>query len=153
MGFDQRGLVLHPSMTRQFMDVINDVLVERYKVRVIITTHSPSTVALAPENSIFEMSRDDPQVRPSRSKEETIGLLTAGLVTVSRSTRYIFVEDDADVNFYSCVRDVLSDYGPTKDQKALRVFTHCNYPPPIFGHGFCGFRPGCRGLSERGLRP
>jgi D-arabinose 1-dehydrogenase-like Zn-dependent alcohol dehydrogenase len=28
-----------------------------------------------------------------------------------------------------------------------------NYPPPIFGHGFCGFRPGCRGLSERGLRP
>jgi hypothetical protein len=27
-----------------------------------------------------------------------------------------------------------------------------NYPPPL-GRGFYGFRPGCRGLSGRGLRP
>ena len=27
-----------------------------------------------------------------------------------------------------------------------------NYPQ-ILGRGFCGFRPGCRGLSGMGLRP
>jgi hypothetical protein len=28
-----------------------------------------------------------------------------------------------------------------------------NYPPPFLWGGFCGFRPVCRGLSGRGLRP
>jgi hypothetical protein len=132
---DEPDAHLHPSMTRQFMDVIKDVLVERYKVRVIITTHSPSTVALAPENSIFEMSRGDPQIRSSTSREETIGLLTAGLVTVSRSTHYIMVEDDADVNFYGAVRDVLSDYGPSKDPKALRPAPSLVFLPASLGEG------------------
>jgi hypothetical protein len=122
-------------MTRQFMDVIKEVLVERYKVRVILTTHSPSTVALAPDESIFEMSRDEPRIRPSRSKEETIGLLTAGLVIVSQSTHYVMVEDDADVGFYGAVRDVLADYGPSRDSRALKSAPSLVFLPGSLGDG------------------
>jgi hypothetical protein len=50
---DEPDAHLHPSMTVQFLDVIAEVLVRKHGVRVIMTTHSPSTVALAPEHSYF----------------------------------------------------------------------------------------------------
>src|SRR6201999_232657 len=48
---DEPDAHLHPSMTQQFLDVISDVLVSKHGVREIISTHSPSTVALAPDGS------------------------------------------------------------------------------------------------------
>ena len=117
---DEPDAHLHPSMTRQFIDVLKNVLVDQYNVRIILTTHSPSTVALAPEESIFVMSRGQPRIRRPASKAEAIGLLTSGLVIVSPGTRFIFVEDEQDVKFYSAVMDILADQGPSKDPKALR---------------------------------
>jgi ABC-type lipoprotein export system ATPase subunit len=116
---DEPDAHLHPAMTRQFLNVIKEVLVEKYGVRVILCTHSPSTVALAPEGSVFEMSKSDPRIAPSKSIAHSVGLLTAGLVTVSRGTRFVFVEDDDDVNFYSTVRDILTDAGPSRDVMAV----------------------------------
>lgn len=116
---DEPDAHLHPAMTRQFFNVLKEVLVDRYNVRVILTTHSPSTVALAPDGSIFEMSRGGAKIQPSQSKANAIGLLTAGLVTVSPSTRFVLVEDEADSVFYNCIRDILIDIGPGKDAMAL----------------------------------
>jgi len=116
---DEPDAHLHPSMTQQFMNVIKNVLVDQYNIRVILTTHSPSTVALAPEESIFEMSRTAPRISRSLSKASTIGLLTSGLLIVSPSTKYVLVEDVDDVDFYTTLRDILSDYGPSKDRMAL----------------------------------
>lgn len=120
---DEPDAHLHPSMTQQFMDVVQGVLVDTYQVRVIMTTHSPSTVALAPDGSIYEMSRDEPRLRPSQSKAQTLGLLTSGLLTVSKATRYVFVEDERDMSFYEVIRGILTDYGPRKDP-------HCLKPAP-----------------------
>jgi predicted ATPase len=117
---DEPDANLHPSMTRQFLAVVKEVLVAKYKVRVIMTTHSPSTVALAPEGSVFEMSRASPRIQKSRSISETVGLLTAGLVVVSPGSRFVLVEDELDVKFYEAVREVLSDYGPSRDARAIR---------------------------------
>jgi hypothetical protein len=111
------------------------VLVKKYKVRVIMTTHSPSTVALAPEESLFEMQRVSPRIRRSQSKADTIGLLTAGLVTVSASTRFVLVEDDDDVLFYSAVRDILMDFGPSKDREKLRPSPTIVFLPASRGKG------------------
>jgi energy-coupling factor transporter ATP-binding protein EcfA2 len=116
---DEPDAHLHPSMTRQFMTVIQEVLVKEYGVRVMLTTHSPSTVALAPADSVFEMIRGATEIRPSQSRASSIGLLTAGLVVVSPTTRFVLVEDEADVAFYTAIRDVLSDYGPSRDKMAL----------------------------------
>ncbi len=98
---DEPDAHLHPSMTRQFIDVLKNLLVDQYNVRVILTTHSPSTVALAPEESLFIMSRGQPRIRRPASKAEAIGLLTSGLVIVSPGTKFVLVEDEDDVKFYS----------------------------------------------------
>jgi len=117
---DEPDAHLHPSMTRQFLTVVKEVLVAKYGVRVIMTTHSPSTIALAPEGSIFEMSRMQPRIQQSRSVAETVGLLTAGLVVVSPGSRFVLVEDELDVEFYEAFREMLSDYGPSRDKRAIR---------------------------------
>ena len=117
---DEPDANLHPSMTRQFLNVVNEVLVAKYGVRVIMTTHSPSTVALAPEGSVFEMSRASPRIQKSRSVAETVGLLTAGLVVVSPGSRFVLVEDQLDVDFYETIRQLLSDFGPSRDPRAIR---------------------------------
>jgi ABC-type Mn2+/Zn2+ transport system ATPase subunit len=132
---DEPDAHLHPSMTRQFIDVLKNVLVEQYNVRVILTTHSPSTVALTPDESIFVMSREQPRIRRPASKAEAIGLLTAGLVLVSAGTKFILVEDEDDVKFYSMLRDILVDQGPSKDPKALKPTPSLVFMPGSTGKG------------------
>ncbi len=117
---DEPDAHLHPSMTTQFLDVISEVLVNRYGVRVIMTTHSPSTVALAPEGSVFQMERGVAEIAPVSVRADIISVLTAGLVTVSRATKFCVVEDQDDIEFYETVRDILMDHGPSRDPKALR---------------------------------
>lgn len=132
---DEPDAHLHPSMTRQFIDVLKSVLVDQYNVRVILTTHSPSTVALAPEESLFVMSREQPRIRRPASKAEAIGLLTSGLVIVSPGTRFVLVEDEEDAKFYNAVRDVLADQGPSKDPKALKPAPSLVFMPASTGKG------------------
>lgn len=98
---DEPDAHLHPSMSQQFLNVIKNVLVDKFGVQVIMTTHSPSTVILAPNDSIYEMSRLEPRIRKSPSKNHSVSLLTAGLVYVGEGTKYFLVEDNDDVTFYS----------------------------------------------------
>jgi ABC-type cobalamin/Fe3+-siderophores transport system ATPase subunit len=56
--FDEPDAHLHPSLTDLFLSVIQKVLVNEQNVKVILTTHSPSTIALSPEDSIYRMDRN-----------------------------------------------------------------------------------------------
>lgn len=112
---DEPDAHLHPSMTVQFLDVISEVLVRKHGVRVLMTTHSPSTVALAPEGSIFQMERHGLKIEQVTDRAAILSVLTAGLITVSPATRFCFVEDEDDVAFYNAVLDLLTDTGPSKD--------------------------------------
>jgi ABC-type cobalamin/Fe3+-siderophores transport system ATPase subunit len=109
---DEPDAHLHPSMAKQFLDVINDVLVEKKGVRVIITTHSPSTVALAPEESIFVMNKEEPRIA-KRSKDAALRLLTSGVPTLSvqyKNRRQVFVESSYDVEFYEALYGLTSPH-------------------------------------------
>jgi ABC-type ATPase involved in cell division len=105
---DEPDAHLHPSMSQQFLNVIKNVLVDKFGVQVIMTTHSPSTVILAPNDSIYEMSRVEPRMKKSPSKNHSVSLLTAGLVYVGEGTKYFLVEDNDDVTFYSFVYNQLT---------------------------------------------
>ena len=107
---DEPDAHLHPALTSQVLSAIEDVLVSRLGIHVVITTHSPSTVALAPDDAIFVM--DDGAVRLS-DKWAAVSALTKGFVTVGPATRFVFVEDHDDVNFYTAVVDVLERIDPT----------------------------------------
>jgi ABC-type cobalamin/Fe3+-siderophores transport system ATPase subunit len=80
--FDEPDAHLHPSLTQVFLNVIKDVLVDRHQVKVILTTHSPSTVALAPDDSIYCMDRELGQ--PIKQEKRTaINILSNGLATMT----------------------------------------------------------------------
>lgn len=105
---DEPDAYLHPSMSQHFLNVIKNVLVDKFDVCVIMTTHSPSTVMFAPTDSIYEMSIDEPRIKKSPSKNHSVSLLTSGLVYVGEGTRFFLVEDKDDVAFYSYIYNQLT---------------------------------------------
>lgn len=101
MLLDEPDAHLHPSLTKQFFDVIENVLVKQFNVRVILTTHSPSSVSMVSPEFLYEMSADEPRIKKLESKEYGINLLTDGLITVKSNTKYVLVEDENDAKFYN----------------------------------------------------
>lgn len=95
---DEPDAHLHPSMSKALLDVIQEVLVDEFKIKVIATTHSPSTVALANEGKVFSITRGVPGLAPC-SKAQALNLLTAGVPTLAvdfSGRRQVFVEDESD---------------------------------------------------------
>ena len=56
---DEVDTALHPSMTRQMLDALYGVFVEKNGMKIIMATHSPSTVALAPDDSVFLLKNSE----------------------------------------------------------------------------------------------
>lgn len=99
---DEVDSPLHPSMVVSLLNTIQTVLVEGEGISVILTTHSPSTVALAPEESLYKMNPVGPAIEKC-SKGEALSILTTGVPTLSVSfdgRRQIFVESRTDANLY-----------------------------------------------------
>jgi len=80
--FDEPDAHLHPSLTQIFLDVIQEVLVKEQNVKVILTTHSPSTVALSPEESVYCMDRDL-GCPVKEDKRAAINILSNGLASLT----------------------------------------------------------------------
>ena len=113
---DEIDATLHPSLSKAVLNTINETLVGHFGVMVIATTHSPSTIALAPEQNIFSIeagSRGPVKV----SKAEALNVLTIGVPTLAISydgRRQVFVESPKDASIYSrlyvlCKSLLLSD--------------------------------------------
>ena len=132
---DEPDAHLHPAMTVQFIDVITEILVKRHNIRVIMTTHSPSTVALAPQESLFVLDRGQFQVYGAPKKSKIVAELTAGLITVSKSTRFCFVEDEDDVKFFQSVWDILTETGPSRDREYISADPSIVFLPVSSGQG------------------
>ena len=99
---DEVDAPLHPSMSDSLLKTIQNVLVRDKNVAVILTTHSPSTVALAPPESIYAMNPLGPKIEKV-TKSYAVGLLTAGVPTLSISfegRRQVFVESATDAYLY-----------------------------------------------------
>ena len=99
---DEVDAPLHPSMTASLINTIKNVLVRDKNVSVILTTHSPSTVALAPEEAIYAMSPAGPRLEKI-SRSSAVSILTAGVPTISMSfdgRRQVFVESRTDAFLY-----------------------------------------------------
>ncbi|WP_211442441.1 AAA family ATPase [Collimonas humicola] len=111
---DEPDAHLHPSLVRKFLSVLQSVLVERHGARVIITTHSPSTVALAPKGSVFELQRHGtPRIVPVKNSAEVVAKLTGGLVAVDTATRFIVLEGPSDPPFYRGLWTLMVEAGLT----------------------------------------
>lgn len=96
---DEVDSTLHPAYTKNLLNLLNRELVDRYKVGVILTTHSPSTVALAPEGSVFELVRRPRAIRPV-SAGQAIQALSAGFLSIYRTDKIVIVESSVDAEYY-----------------------------------------------------
>ena len=97
--FDEPDAYLHPSLCSTMLEVIQKVFIKEHNIKVIMTTHNPTTVALVPEPSIYTMN--DGQMKKC-TKKDAILALTSGLNTISvyyENVKQIFVEADNDNYF------------------------------------------------------
>lgn len=86
---DEVDSSLHPSMAQRLLDVIQNLFIKQYGCKVILVTHSPTTVALAPEDSIFVMNKSGQNRIEKREKNEAIKILTEGFATLDEGMKLL----------------------------------------------------------------
>ena len=108
---DEPDAHLHPEMSKMLLDVLNDTFVEKLGISVIMTTHSPSTVALAPDNSIYQLLNEPDSALVKIEKEDALEILTGHLPTLSidyKNHKQVFVESPTDVKYYQTIFNKLN---------------------------------------------
>lgn len=78
---DEIDASLHPSMIQNLLEVINDVFINR-GTKVILATHSPTTIALAKDESIYIMKKEGEDRIMKKKKSEALSILTEGFATL-----------------------------------------------------------------------
>ncbi|WP_299810725.1 AAA family ATPase [uncultured Roseibium sp.] len=109
---DEMDASLHPEMVNRWLRAIQHGLVEAQGLNCIITTHSPTTVALAPEESLFEM-KDGSSGLAKIAKREALNKLTYGVPTLSinyTGRRQVFAESDTDAAIYESVYALIKSH-------------------------------------------
>lgn len=107
---DEPDAPLHPQYSRLLIETLRDIVVKKAGVRVIMTTHSPSTVAMCPDNALFEISRET-KVPEMISISRGIEVLTEGIPHLKVSLeerRQIFVESKYDVLYFQKLYQIVS---------------------------------------------
>ncbi len=93
---DELDAVLHPSMATALVETLKTLFVAQ-GTKVLMTSHSPMTVAAVDEADIFQVVRTGSRVEVSRTtKSEAINELSEGLATVDAGLR-IAAHDEAKV--------------------------------------------------------
>ena len=106
---DEMDNSLHPAMVANWMAMVENELVKERGVKCILTTHSPTTVALAPQGSLYEMVEGKPGPQKI-DKQAAINRLTTGIPTLSidfSGRRQVFVEADTDARSYQALHDFM----------------------------------------------
>lgn len=115
---DEPDAALHPEYSKVLMDAVLESIVNDAGVKVVISTHSPMTVAIAPEDSIFLM--DKSQGKPVKvTKQFAVNLLIRDLENIRLSyekRRQVFVESKYDVQYYNRIVQLISTDLPTVPQ-------------------------------------
>ncbi|MBF0649093.1 ATP-binding protein [Dysgonomonas sp. GY75] len=88
IAIDEPDAHLHPKMCKMMIEILEEMSKPTEEggnnLRIIITTHSPSTVAYAPKDSLFVMERDNEGNRTIRQTDnnEALRVLSDGFITL-----------------------------------------------------------------------
>ena len=148
MVLDEPDAHLHPSMCKMMVEIFSEMSAKKELggggIRIIITTHSPSTVAFTPEGSLFVMQReaDNRRVIKPTTSEEAVEILSDGIFTFSRAMssftllstspkhNLVFVEGKTDVRHFTKAVQMLGydldvDFFDMHDATTLSNFIKC----------------------------
>ena len=118
---DEPDAFLHPSMVAQLMAFFQEFS-RKFSAQVIITTHSPTTVALAPEESVRRLENG---IIEKIDKDAAIACLLEGVSQISISPfnrRQVFVESSYDADIYQTVYGKISHREDLLDPKVTLTF-------------------------------
>ncbi len=111
---DEPDAPLHPEFSKVFISAVENSIVKEAGVKVIISTHSPTTVAIAPEESLYRMNKQTS--RPEKiTKQQAVNILVQDLDNIRLSfenRRQVFVESEYDVQYYSRLFNFISQKYP-----------------------------------------
>src|SRR5690554_1238546 len=109
--FDEPDAHLHPEMAYALISILYDFFVKDLNINVILTTHSPSTIAMVNDDSIFRVSNKDVEFLKKISKDDALKLLTSFIPTLNidyKNHKQVFVESPTDRNYYQAVFEKIS---------------------------------------------
>ncbi|WP_281321756.1 AAA family ATPase [Flavobacterium aestivum] len=108
---DEPDAHLHPEMSKLLIDVLLGTFVQKLGIKVIVVTHSPSTVALCPDNSIYQLENEPVTTLHKIEKNEALKLLTDFIPTLSidyKNHKQVFVESPTDIRYYQTIFNKLN---------------------------------------------
>jgi ABC-type ATPase involved in cell division len=119
---DEPDAGLHPSMSKNLIDIIKEFIVGKSGIPVIITTHSATTIAaLDDDDAIYEKERSsdskDCSIPQPVEKERALSILTSDIpfLTVSmEKRRAVFVESEYDAKIYAKLYEIFKDHIQTE---------------------------------------
>lgn len=122
---DEPDAHLHTSMVKRYLEHLEQLT--QQGVQIIMVTHRPDTIALAPEGSLFEMRRDGGRtsITKVQSRSELIGRLAADTIAVLPGVRVVLVEDEDDRKFHQWA------YGQACKLGCLGVFPQLVFMPVL----------------------
>ena len=107
---DEPDAHLHPEMTKILIETLKDTFVEKLGIKVILSTHSPSTVALSPDETIFEITNGNESSLKWIGRDNALELLTGSIPTLNidyKNHKQVFVESPSDREYFSKVFETL----------------------------------------------
>ena len=86
---DEIDATLHPSMIEKTLNVIKDVFIRKGS-KVIMATHSPTTIAHAPEESVYEIIKGSCENKIVKiDKNKALDILTNGFATLNKGLLFL----------------------------------------------------------------
>lgn len=107
---DEPDAPLHPSMSSLMLKILEEDIVAKKGIPVIISTHSLTTIACSPANSLYKISSEN-KIPEKCSFEDSKEILALGIPNLSisvESRRQVFVEHQYDVIYYESLFNILS---------------------------------------------
>ncbi len=106
---DEVDASLHPSMMKNMLEVIQDIFLNN-GIKIILVSHSPTTIALAPEDSVYVMNKSGVNRIEKKSNRSALAILTEGFATLNDiepnlSVEYNISKTDLPVLFTEGITD------------------------------------------------
>lgn len=107
---DEPDASLHPSMSKIMLDIIENEIVGKNKIPVLLSTHSPTTIACSPASALYKISVSD-KTPVQCTLDDSMKILTYSIPNLRVSIehrRQVFVEHTYDVEYYEALFDIIS---------------------------------------------
>jgi predicted ATPase len=109
---DEPDAPLHPSMSKLMLDILSEDICEGHKIPVLLSTHSPTTIACTRPQSLYKISKTNKIPEPC-SLDDSLSILAYEIPHLKLSVdsrRQVFVEHGYDVLYYEKLFHIIAKH-------------------------------------------